>query len=258
MWLWYLAGYRGRRTSRQRYEALSDYLDWLPAWLWLGVDAIFFADLLNNWWGGPLNGQSHRQLMVREILSALKPSHVVETGSFRGTTTRFLASHAGCPVHSVEINRKYHFFARWTLRRENDIHLKCQDSIGFLRDFADRHPAEDRPLFFYLDAHWHEYLPLRGEIDIILGAFKHCVILIDDFEVPSDHGYGFDNYGPGKALTLDYLSQVCTREYAIFYPALNSSQESGAKRGSIVLATNGLARDVVSKLASIRFHGMSG
>jgi hypothetical protein len=31
------------------------------------------------------------------------------------------------------------------------------------------------------------------------------VAMIDDFRVPGDEGYAYDDYGPGKALTADYL-----------------------------------------------------
>jgi hypothetical protein len=52
--------------------------------------------------------------------------------------------------------------------------------------------ADDR-CFFYLDAHWGEYWPLRDEIREIL-KLKRAVIAIDDFVVPRHPFYGFDVY----------------------------------------------------------------
>ena len=60
-------------------------------------------------------------------------------------------------------------------------------------------------VFFYLDAHWNDDLPLADEIDIIFSRCPWAVVMIDDFEVPSDPGYQFDDYGPGKALVLGYI-----------------------------------------------------
>jgi hypothetical protein len=55
-------------------------------------------------------------------------------------------------------------------------------------------------VFFHLDAHWEGDLPLQEEIEIILGRFPNFLIMIDDFRVPGDSGYGFDDYGRGKML----------------------------------------------------------
>ena len=50
------------------------------------------------------------------------------------------------------------------------------------------------------------------------------------------HGYAYDDYGPCKALTPDYIAGL-THKFSLahFYPATPSSQETGARRGSIVL-----------------------
>jgi hypothetical protein len=47
----------------------------------------------------------------------------------------------------------------------------------------------DSPLFFYLDAHWNEDLPLAEEIDLIFSRSPCAVVMIDDFEVPGDPGF---------------------------------------------------------------------
>jgi len=35
--------------------------------------------------------------------------------------------------------------------------------------------------------------------------------MIDDFQVPDDPGYAYDDYGPGKALTPDLVDPACRR-----------------------------------------------
>jgi hypothetical protein len=59
--------------------------------------------------------------------------------------------------------------------------------------------------------------------------------MVDDFEVPNDSGYGFDDYGPGKSLTLQDFPLHRDRRMAFYVPARSSAQESGLNRGAIVL-----------------------
>ena len=73
-----------------------------------------------------------------------------------------------------------------------------------------------------------------------MAHFTEAVLIIGDLAVPDDPGYGFDNYGPGKALNLDYLSREFTPPLMIYFPVATSSQEMGARRGSAILtATHG-------------------
>ena len=53
--------------------------------------------------GGPFNGQEFRRRIFREILGAEpKVDVIVETGTYRGTTTEFMATTSGLPVFTVE------------------------------------------------------------------------------------------------------------------------------------------------------------
>ena len=97
-------------------------------------------------------------------------------------------------------------------------------------------PARSRVLF-YLDAHWKDDLPLVEELRIITGSDLQWVVMIDDFKVPFDDGYSYDDYGPGKALNLDLLSFLKDRS-TFFFPRPHSSEETGAVRGTCVLASD--------------------
>jgi hypothetical protein len=61
--------------------------------------------------------------------------------------------------------------------------------------------------------------------------------MIDDFEVADDPGYGFDDYGPGRALTVDYLAGSVVAGWELLYPAVSSADEGGSKRGCCVLVS---------------------
>lgn len=66
-------------------------------------------------------------------------------------------------------------------------------------------------LFAYLDAHWGEDLPLAEKLEIVFSWDSDAIVMIDDFQVPDDPGYAYDDYGPGKALTPDLVDPACRR-----------------------------------------------
>jgi hypothetical protein len=199
-------------------------------------------------WGGPFNGQCFRQLMYLDLALACNFDAIVETGTFRGSTTRFLAHNSdGARVYSCEQDPLNFEFAKWRLRGDKNAFLFNVDSRKFIRDFRISRQART---LFYLDAHWGADLPLREELNLIIHNFENFVIMIDDFEVPNDAGYQFDDYGPGKKLSLgDFPLHQDTR-IACYFPARPSSQESGLKRGAIVLASLGL-KDKVDGIRSL-------
>ena len=85
-------------------------------------------------------------------------------------------------------------------------------------------------------AHWYQDLPLADEIDIIAGAWRDYAILVDDFKVPGDDGYAYDDYGPGKCLDMDYLKPVLARnQLRAFFPTTRSKDESGGRPGYVVV-----------------------
>src|SRR5690606_27811675 len=114
-----------------------------------------------------MNGQSGRKQIVADLFSALDFGAVLETGTFFGMTTGYLATTFGVPVASCEAVKRHHFVARRLLRNVPNAELVLADSRTFLRQCAADPAVSARRTFFYLDAHWYEDLPLRDEIAII-------------------------------------------------------------------------------------------
>lgn len=80
---------------------------------------------------------------------------------------------------------------------------------------------------------------------MIAPVWRGYVLLMDDFQVPGDVGYEYDDYGPGKALTVDYLAPVVRRHgLSVFFPKADSTEETGKKRGYCVVASPKLADEV--------------
>ena len=189
-------------------------------------------------WGGPFNGQPYRQALFRALIRQVQPAAIIETGTYLGTTTEFLAE-TGLPVFTIEADPRRYGFARARLWRRRSITLLCDDSRvalralfnGALRDFTNR------TLFFYLDAHWNDDLPLAEELDIIFARCPPAVVMVDDFRVPGDADYGYDDYGLRKALTYGYISSnVAKFGLVAHFPSTPGCSEGGMRRGCVVLS----------------------
>ena len=233
---------------RQLYGALTgllppQYAAWLDlrrASYWLG-------------WGGPLNGQLRRREIVRELGRAIRFSGAIETGTFRGSTTEFLAAVFG-RVWTVESNERTFAFSSKRLSTNPDVTIELGDSRMFLDRLLCQSQMDGKTFFIYLDAHWKDDLPLAEELGVIVASPIHCVVMIDDFQVPGDSGYGYDDYGPERALVEANLPISLLEGWALMYPAAPSEDETGARRGCCVLASPALveqARSDTLRLARI-------
>jgi hypothetical protein len=218
------------------------------------IDYYRYPKRTAGWADGPFNGQHNREDIFRAILSRLRPLAIIETGTHFGTTTEFLAEF-GLPVYTVEGNRRIYAFARAKLRKWRNIHLVQGDSREVLRRWLgdSLRSVTGSTLFFYLDAHWGPDLPLAEELGIVFDQCPAAVVMVDDFQVPDDPGYGHDDYGPGKALTVDYIAPAVERYGLVaFYPARPASEESGARRGCVVLARRAVQGATLASLGLLR------
>ena len=211
---------------------VTAYLDWL----WSSN---------HQSWGGPMNGQEGRRTLVRQIASIMDLTAVVETGTFRGTTTEFLWHVTGAPVFTVEIQPRFHRFAHRRFSGNPAIRVDLGDSAAFLRRLADDPAVPKERVLFYFDAHWGRELPLRQELALVHDHWTDSIVIVDDFEVPGDPGYGFDDFGPGQALRPAYLSALDLTGFSVLYPALPSGRETGARRGCCVITSSTRAGELL-------------
>src|SRR5262245_47668538 len=80
---------------------------------------------------------------------------------------------------------------------------KQQDTIGFLR--------------------------LRAWAASAASTLSESIVMVDDFQVPGESGYGYDDYGSGKALTSEYIALSCQKFNLVrFYPAISAREETEA------------------------------
>jgi hypothetical protein len=187
-------------------------------------------------WGGPFNGQRFRQQIFNDLLGAVRFDLVVETGTYRGTTTEYMATVSRSPVLTVEADARAYGFSRARLGRFSNITGTNEDSRVFLNRLLDGKELSRRTPFFYLDAHWDADLPLFEELKAIFEKCPVALVMVDDFRVPGDEQYQYDDYGEGKALTDSYIAPLVeSLELVQYYPAARAAEETGMRRGCVVL-----------------------
>lgn len=188
---------------------------------------------------GPLNGQAGRHAIVEDILQVCQPRAIFETGTYLGSTTKWFAERTTVPIMTVEANPEHATAAHVVLRDFPNVTAVTGDSRDVLRSWTMDSSLPKDECFFYLDAHWNRDLPLAEELIIISEHFRDPIVMVDDFQVPADSGYAFDDYGPGKALTLNILPHSIRSSFVPLFPTLESSKETGYRRGAVVLVNPG-------------------
>ncbi|MEZ5582516.1 MAG: hypothetical protein R3F37_06965 [Candidatus Competibacteraceae bacterium] len=175
-----------------------------------------------------MNGQERRQELVALLFEELPIQAIVETGTFRGTTTEYFAKLTKVPVYTVEADHRLYGFSWIRLKKFSHVHLFQTDSRVALQRLAQDDAFPKGSVFFYLDAHWGEDLPLAEELEQIFSNWHSSWVYIDDFKVEGDDGYSYDDYGPGKALMLDYIDEIIQRyQVSVFFQRLHPTKKPG-------------------------------
>ena len=201
---------------------------------------------------GPFNGQEQRQAILSSIIRSCPFDLVIESGTFRGTTTQLLRTWTTAPIITIEVSGRYYEYARRQLSQLPEIEVIHGDSPTEIRRVAARRTHDNSArVFAYLDAHWGLSLPTRWEILELLASWDSVCIVVDDFKVPGDPGYGYDDYGPGMALDLKLLDGLPLAHVSMFFPRIPSADETGYRRGWVVLARGHDLVDHLSKVTGL-------
>lgn len=184
------------------------------------------------------NGQAGRVALFCELQTARKFSATVETGTYLGATAELFAVAEIPQIKTIEAQAKWAQHAAVRLSSWPNVEVICADSREILRQLAKEDTFPRANALFYLDAHWYADLPLVEELQLVLRHWRNSIIIIDDFHVPFDSGYGFDDYGPGKSLCRSLIHDYLPQNSPTFFPALPSDQETGSRRGCVVVGTD--------------------
>lgn len=144
--------------------------------------------------------------VVRKLKDDFGLKNFVETGTFLGETSFFFSGLFDkvftCDV--VDYPRRVEFYCL------PNIIYETKNSPRFFLDHLNEIRLHS---FFFLDAHWFDYWPLRDELKIIFDNCIDPVILIDDFE--GRQGLDYDTYA-GVALDFDYISDLVPHNFKYF------------------------------------------
>jgi hypothetical protein len=186
-------------------------------------------------WGGPFNGQDRRRELVEQVLDSCDVSAIVETGTYRGTTTEWFAQRTDVRVVTVEVHSRFYHYSRKRLAGFKNVNVVLGDSDRVLRGLAHSSDVPKERVLFYLDAHWYSSHPLANEFQTIAAHWVDWIVLIDDLMVPDDPGYGYETHD-GIPLAVDTLGLEHVPNVHVFWPSARSVDETGMKRGSAIIS----------------------
>jgi predicted O-methyltransferase YrrM len=186
---------------------------------------------MDNWSSLPFNGQSRRMRIISDISQKLDVGAVIETGTYLGSSTPYLAGMFSCKTYTIEIDpfNAERSRMRFEHNHQNlDIEIKLGDSEVKIVEVLG--VIDSREIVFaYLDAHWFDAIPTKAEIQALLDWGGQWVAVVDDFEVPGDSGYKFDSYGQ-RIIGLEIIPSDPNIE--VWVPKESSALESGVCSGT--------------------------
>lgn len=146
----------------------------------------------------------------------------VETGTNVGSTLAYFArTYPHIPCLSCEPDAEAFQHARKNVSGLPNIKLYNQTSQQFLETLREKHgDIFQKKVLFWLDAHGYGFQwPLKEELAFISGNFPHAFILIDDFKVPGQEMFGYDEY-QGQICSYEYVKNALdpARMYKVYYP----------------------------------------
>lgn len=174
---------------------------------------------------------------VIQLIKDLNIDCIIETGTFRGTTTAFLSeTFPSLPIYTVEVDFKQFLEAEANLKPYSNVKVFCGSSEKVLDTLLPT--LQEKRILFYLDAHWEEYWPLLDEMETISKNCKdNCCIVIDDFKVPY-RNFQHDGY-KNQSLDLNYIEGKMNKVYKTPYYFFNDrSTREGRAVGKIYIVPN--------------------
>ena len=166
----------------------------------------------------PFNGQKKRKELFENLVKNFNPNILIETGTYFGNTLQYLLKF-NIPTYSVEINEKFYLIAKSRFLNNKNLFLNHGDSVSLLKNIDKK----QKKALIYLDAHWYNDLPLNDEL-IYIDQFENAIVLIDDFKIPNDTRWKYDNYG-NTDLRIENIN--IPSNFKKYFPNYNPVEDGG-------------------------------
>jgi len=186
----------------------------------------------DRWHIQPFNGQALRMSTISTICREFSPHVGIETGTYLGSSTPYLAAMVSEAMHTIEIDPATGALANERFKKnhsESKIYLRMGDSVAEIVKILEKVDPLSKKVIAYLDAHWYEAVPTTQEIQALINWGGSWIAIIDDFKVDLDPVYKYDVYGkivigPTILPTTSEISLYVTNQ-----PAMN---ETGRRKGT--------------------------
>lgn len=210
------------------------------------------------------------QKLVIKIISRFHASSFVETGTYLGGTTEFIAAKfPALPVFTCETNNAVFQPAVKRLKKYPNVTVVEQSSNKFIRNAIDTGILGPLPVFF-LDAHWYDYWPLQDEVEMITSGLFRCIMIIDDFQVPGREDFVYCIGGGGspafsgrtvvdtRVCNLDLIEARLNNhhEYELLYPKYEYRHAFKNRRDHLLIGYVVICQSLSTEfqsLAKVRF-----
>lgn len=186
----------------------------------------------------PFNGDTFICEEFLKLKEQFKITTAVETGSCLYSTTKWLGENFD-QVYTIEIFEDFANHGKHKIEAMTNVNASIGDSVNWIPML--KHRLQNEQTIWFLDAHWGNVCPLKGELSAIadLELSYPPIITIHDFYT-GDDSLGYDSYN-GQAFTIvwirnmiDKLNEKYKEEYQYYY----NDQSVGAKRGIVYLHPN--------------------
>jgi len=172
-------------------------------------------------------------------------SSFVETGTLYGNTAGYTNRVFKTPVFTAELNSTHHMVSKVNLAWAKGVTQYKASSPDFLNQVCKTSTLGDNPMF-YLDAHWNEFMPLPDELTIIANNCEKAVILIDDFMVPWDDRFLFDEY-PEIRIDVEIINNWLKpkrKDISVYMPSYDPGSDPSGKGIGFAVILMGQGNDL--------------
>lgn len=153
--------------------------------------------------GGPFGFDIHFAIEVDYLVNMYKCDAIFETGTNIGDTTEYLSKmYPEKTIITSEIEKNIFAAAKIRLSNTKNIMLNNESSEIVLQKYKDNFSLP----FYYLDAHWYDYWPLKDELNCI----DRGIVCVSDFALGKNKDgiyYAGDSYD-GVVLNHQFLLEA--------------------------------------------------